>query len=70
MEGLYKLEFEGNGSDGFLKEEFENSFGSNNDASTDHKFSGFPRALNPGFDLQIALTVSISPIMFVAYKTL
>ena len=61
VEGLYKLEFEGDQSDEFRKVEFENTFGSENDASFDHKFSGFPKALNPGFDLQIALSVSNQP---------
>ena len=58
VEGLYKLEFEGDESDEFRREEFENTFGSENDASFDNKVHGFPKALNPGFDLQIALSVS------------
>ena len=41
-----------------MKNEFESTFGSDNDASYDYRFTPFPKALNPGFDLQIALTVS------------
>ena len=63
MEGLHKLEFDGDENEDFRREEFENTFGSDNDASIDHKFNGFPKALNPGFDLQIALSVSI----FISY---
>ena len=58
VEGLFKLESEGDENDEFHKEEFENSFGTENDASFEYKFSAFPKALNPGFDLQIALSVS------------